>query len=148
MPDIDVVVQWKLPATLSNFIQRAGRAVRGRVRTGIAVLLVERSAYSIDIQTPAGVESAPTAPQAKRAKGRSRGKVTTARKSGPKGHADLHGVKRGNSTGTCDGPLNKINQPRIDQEAADEGLLAFVQSTQCRRQVWREVYECPPSGID
>ncbi|KAH9911507.1 P-loop containing nucleoside triphosphate hydrolase protein [Fomitopsis serialis] len=49
VPDVDVVVQWKLPATLSNFIQRAGRAARARNRTGIAILLVERSAYSINL---------------------------------------------------------------------------------------------------
>ena len=45
--DIDVVVQWKVPGTLSNFIQRAGRAARGSDRRGLAVLLVEPSVYSI-----------------------------------------------------------------------------------------------------
>ncbi|KAI0350724.1 P-loop containing nucleoside triphosphate hydrolase protein, partial [Trametes cingulata] len=43
IPDIDRVIQWKLPATMSNFIQRAGRAARGKNRTGVAVLLVEKS---------------------------------------------------------------------------------------------------------
>jgi len=50
IPDIDVVVQWKLPGTLSMFIQRAGRAARARGRKGLAVLLVERSAYALDCE--------------------------------------------------------------------------------------------------
>ena len=49
IPDIDVVVQWKLPATLSNFVQCAGRVARGRNRHGLVVLIVERSAYSLDL---------------------------------------------------------------------------------------------------
>ena len=51
VPDIDLVVQWKLPAKLSNFIQRAGRAARGRGRRGLVVLIVERSTYSINLET-------------------------------------------------------------------------------------------------
>jgi superfamily II DNA/RNA helicase len=43
VPDIDFVVQWKLPAKLSSFVQRAGRAARGPGRTGVAVLLAEPS---------------------------------------------------------------------------------------------------------
>ena len=49
IPDIDVVVQWKLPASLSIFVQRAGHAARNKARNGLAVLLVEPSAYSVDI---------------------------------------------------------------------------------------------------
>lgn len=51
IPDIDRVVQWKLPATFSNFIQRAGRAARGRGCNGLAVLLVEKPAYNVDLVT-------------------------------------------------------------------------------------------------
>lgn len=40
VPDLAVVVQWNLPGTFSNFIQRAGRAARGPASgcKGIAVL--------------------------------------------------------------------------------------------------------------
>ncbi|KAE9382775.1 P-loop containing nucleoside triphosphate hydrolase protein, partial [Gymnopus androsaceus JB14] len=48
IPDVDIVVQWKLPGTLSMFIQRAGRAARAQNRKGLAVLLVEKSAYGLD----------------------------------------------------------------------------------------------------
>lgn len=49
IPDIDVVVQWKLPGSVSVLVQRAGRAARGRDRVGIAILLVEPSAYTTDL---------------------------------------------------------------------------------------------------
>lgn len=48
--DVDIVVQWKLPGTLSMFIQRAGRAARAQNRKGLAVLLVEKSAYGLDCE--------------------------------------------------------------------------------------------------
>ncbi|THH15238.1 hypothetical protein EUX98_g9497 [Antrodiella citrinella] len=60
IPDIDVVVQWKLPKTLSSWIQRAGRVARGRGRSGIAVLLVERAAYSPDRAKPPGESAGAT----------------------------------------------------------------------------------------
>jgi hypothetical protein len=41
-----MVVQWKLPSNLSSFVQRAGHAARARGRTGLAVLLVEPTAFS------------------------------------------------------------------------------------------------------
>ncbi|KAI0041674.1 P-loop containing nucleoside triphosphate hydrolase protein, partial [Auriscalpium vulgare] len=46
--DIDVVVQWKTPPTLSAWVQRAGRAARGPGRQGLAIMLVERSAFEVD----------------------------------------------------------------------------------------------------
>jgi len=48
LSDINIVVQWKLPTTVSSFVQRAGRAARGSGRTGIAVLLVEKTVYDAD----------------------------------------------------------------------------------------------------
>jgi len=47
VPDIEVVVQWKLPVKLSNFIQCAGHVARGPGRTGLAVLLAEPMAFSV-----------------------------------------------------------------------------------------------------
>ncbi|KAH9938036.1 P-loop containing nucleoside triphosphate hydrolase protein [Fomitopsis serialis] len=152
VPDIDVVVQWKLPAKLSNFIQRAGRAARGRGRKGLAVLLVQRSAYSIDIQAPPtentlAESQAPRKAASRTTQSRATRKrnIKSAGKKGAKGHAALHGVNRGNSSRNADGSLNPDDQPHVDCEGEDEGLLAFVQSTQCRREVWRKVYESPIS---
>ncbi|CAA7263222.1 unnamed protein product [Cyclocybe aegerita] len=41
IPDIDLVVQWKLPTSVSAFVQWAGRAARSHDHLGFAVLLVE-----------------------------------------------------------------------------------------------------------
>ncbi|KAH9832851.1 P-loop containing nucleoside triphosphate hydrolase protein [Rhodofomes roseus] len=148
VPDVDLVIQWKLPATLSNFIQRAGRAARARNRTGIAILLVERSAYSINLQT---IPAEQDQPEPKTSKGRqrarkSRGPPKSARQKTPKDYAKRHGIDRGSSVGPShDTVLDPADDPIVDHGAADEGLLAFVQSTQCRRKIWREIYECPLS---
>ncbi|EMD37426.1 hypothetical protein CERSUDRAFT_29423, partial [Gelatoporia subvermispora B] len=152
IPDVDLVVQWKLPATLSNWIQRAGRAARGRGRTGLAVLLVERSAYSIDLSTAGGQRPV---------KGRQRGKQNQAREKTkrqvPKDYAKSRGVNRGSSQGK-DEIIPLTNEPPVDLDALDEGLLSFVQTTRCRREVWSTVFEsalpipccdiCEPSLLD
>ncbi|KAH9172320.1 P-loop containing nucleoside triphosphate hydrolase protein [Lactarius sanguifluus] len=52
IPDIDIIVQWKLPEKLSSFVQRAGQAARGPNTVGLAVLLVEPTAYSIQSTQP------------------------------------------------------------------------------------------------
>ncbi|KAJ3555921.1 hypothetical protein NM688_g2307 [Phlebia brevispora] len=144
--DIDIVVQWKLPDKFSQWIQRAGRVARGRGRRGLAVLLVERSAYGIvlsaceqaaqppddhshDVHTGvAHVENTPMQPPKKAA-------VAKARKR----YAMEHGLERGMSTESDSLPLG--SQPRLNPEAADEGLLTFVQSTTCRREVWAKVFD-------
>ncbi|KAG8973138.1 hypothetical protein FRB90_009995 [Tulasnella sp. 427] len=61
LPDIRLSVQWKRPSSVSSFIQRAGRAARGPGTKGLAVLLVEASAYQ--------AKKAP-APKAGRSKGK------------------------------------------------------------------------------
>ncbi|KAH9842930.1 P-loop containing nucleoside triphosphate hydrolase protein [Rhodofomes roseus] len=155
IPDIDIVVQWKLPATFSNFIQRAGRAARGRGRRGLAVLIVERSAYSIDLTqaevTPDGPASSEAATMQRtknvggaKAKGRKR-KTPQARAKAPKQYADAHGVNRGGTS--CKDNIPTGQQPRLNLEAVDEGLLAFVQSVKCRRRVWAEAFESPTSTV-
>ncbi|KAH9847421.1 P-loop containing nucleoside triphosphate hydrolase protein [Lenzites betulinus] len=133
--DVDLVVQWKLPATLSNFIQRAGRAAWASSRQGLAVLLVERSAFS----TP----DAKSARQPHKTQGGRRGAVTTRptdRRKQSKMYAEAHGLKRGSHSGNDDEQPSG-EEPQLDPDAADEGLLAFVQSVHCRRDVWSMVYE-------
>ncbi|KAF5335869.1 hypothetical protein D9758_017235 [Tetrapyrgos nigripes] len=41
---------WKLPGSVSAFVQRAGRAARDPNHKGLAVLLVEKTAYSINLE--------------------------------------------------------------------------------------------------
>ncbi|EJF62569.1 P-loop containing nucleoside triphosphate hydrolase protein, partial [Dichomitus squalens LYAD-421 SS1] len=143
IPDIDRVVQWKLPTTFSHFIQRAGRAARGRGRTGVAVLLVERSAYSINLIT-----NPPASMGAKEKDARKKKTIAPARADEPKPdrkevreYAHAHGVERGGSNKLD--PPPKGRQPSLNPECADEGLLTFVQSTSCRRAIWAQAFESP-----
>ncbi|KAH9913599.1 P-loop containing nucleoside triphosphate hydrolase protein, partial [Fomitopsis serialis] len=144
IPDIDVVVQWKLPVTFSNFVQRAGRAARGRGRHGLAVLIVERTAYSADLLASQSTDE--SAMNNANKKGKTLAVRGRKRKTGPqvkagKDYADLHGVNRGSSSRKDASPQGK--QPPLDPESLDEGLHTFVQSTHCRRRVWAEVFESP-----
>ncbi|KAI0091120.1 P-loop containing nucleoside triphosphate hydrolase protein [Irpex rosettiformis] len=132
IPDIQVVVQWKLPSTLSNFIQRAGRAARGRDQEGLAVLLVEPSAYTI---APTSSNAKALAVQTKKIKV----KRTASEKAISKEWATTHGVKRGGHEGNDSVPTGE--KPVLDVCADDEGLLAFVQSVSCRRKLWGEIFE-------
>ncbi|KAL0957470.1 hypothetical protein HGRIS_001264 [Hohenbuehelia grisea] len=126
-PFVKRVVQWKLPGTLSAFIQRAGRAARGPNCSGIAILLVEKSAYSIII----GEVGANRSQKSSRA--------NTESSKAAKEYAKRHSVQRGAYGGDDDAVIGKV-QPYLDLEANDEGLLVFVQTGQCRRKVLCAVY--------
>lgn len=128
-------MQWKLPTTLSSFVQRAGRAARGEGRTGLAVLLVEKSVYKFDLQA--------FQDQRANASGKKKGNVREATeypKSKDKEYAVKHGVLRGSYGGGSDVISDKIEVP-IDFYSINEGLYAFVQTLGCRRQVLTKIYE-------
>ncbi|KAH9901535.1 P-loop containing nucleoside triphosphate hydrolase protein [Cubamyces lactineus] len=142
--DVDIVVQWKLPKTLSSWVQRAGRAARSPHRTGLAVLLVERATYSIDLRRPS-VPKGPlsiTRTSSKPASGPSTSKPATSQV--PKDYPIKHGLSRG-STSMQDGvpTLPTEEQAHLDLDANDEGLRVFVQATTCRRKIWAAVFESP-----
>lgn len=134
IPDIDIVVQWKLPATVSSFVQRAGRAGRGKGRTGLAVLLVEKSAYDIDLTEVLDQNNGRT----RKRKGNVR-EPTSYPKSKDKNYAVNHGVLRGAFGGATDKILAQIDVP-LDQFSIDEGLHSLVQTTKCRRKVLTAIY--------
>ncbi|OSD06943.1 P-loop containing nucleoside triphosphate hydrolase protein [Trametes coccinea BRFM310] len=151
VPDVDLVIQWKLPKTLSHFVQRAGRAARSPARQGLAVLLVERSAYSIDLTR--SNSNLPGASENRAAKqvGKSTTKkarvVQSAKGSKlPKDYAVNHGLNRG-STARDDSVPTAGDEPVLDVEADDEGLLVFVQTRLCRRKIWTEIFESPISQL-
>ncbi|KAI0704500.1 P-loop containing nucleoside triphosphate hydrolase protein [Cerioporus squamosus] len=130
--DVDMVVQWKLPATLSNFIQCAGRAARAPDRSGIAVLLVEPSARARNKKRTAKdtTEEPPSQQQ------------SPIPKHAAKAYAEAHGLRRGTRSGKHDEPPKATGvAASLNPDAADEGLLALVQSITCRRLVWTAVYE-------
>ncbi|KII85091.1 hypothetical protein PLICRDRAFT_145764 [Plicaturopsis crispa FD-325 SS-3] len=146
IPDVDLVVQWKLPGSVSTFVQRAGRAGRGPGTKGLAVLLVESSAYGIEPEeakdkipkgrkkvAKAGQATAPSAGQLKHA-----ANVKKAR-------ALLRGAKRGARGGKSDA-IPVRDAPKLRPDAADEGLLVLVQTGLCRRAVLTEVYGNKPFG--
>ncbi len=68
-----------------------------------------------------------------------KGKQTLAEKAILKEWAISHGLKRGGNNGNDNAPVGQ--SPILDVCAADEGLLAFVQSVSCRRKVWAQVFE-------
>ena len=59
--------------------------------------------------------------------------------------ARSHGVGHGGTSHDNTPPSGQ--QPLLDPEDLDEGLLTFVQSVSCRRLVWAKVFESPaPTG--
>lgn len=115
------------------------RAARRPGHKGLAVLLVEPSAYLINIEKPAGSQevavkgSSRSAARAKCVQAEST-IVKAATTRAPKGYAEAHGSKR-STTEQLDSPPGEPSQPPLDVEAEDEGLLVFVQTTKCRRKV-------------
>jgi superfamily II DNA/RNA helicase len=138
IPDIDIVVQWKLTTTVSSFVQRAGRAARASGRTGLAVLLVEKSVYDADLDKPHQVDQ--------RSKGKNYSRQSTNyTKSKSKDYAMKRGVLRGAYGGLSDEVAVGIEVP-IDFSASDEGAHSLVQSTTCRRGVLTKIYGNKKAG--
>ncbi|KAH6876462.1 P-loop containing nucleoside triphosphate hydrolase protein [Coprinopsis sp. MPI-PUGE-AT-0042] len=150
LPAVDLVVQWKLPSSLSTFVQRAGRAARSASRTGLAVLLVERSTYEINL------DEVKPKPKAKRGgKGKGKGKSDTKipddtvkrTKKELQAFALANGVKRGAHGGKKDEVVGQPCEKQPKADAEDEGLVAFVQTTVCRRRIITMVYENVHSSV-
>lgn len=59
-------------------------------------------------------------------------------------YARAHGSTRGGTDKKDERPDGV--QPQLNPEAADEGLLTFAQSVECRRKVWAAAFESPLSG--
>ncbi|KAJ7050633.1 P-loop containing nucleoside triphosphate hydrolase protein, partial [Mycena amicta] len=136
IPGIEVIVQWKLPSSLSAFLQRAGRAARQYGRQGLAVLIVERSAYEKDLW--AKDEEGETSKKPKKKGGKKKTPTNKTREQLLE-YAGMRGLSRGSTakTDTC----STKEQPPVQRDAEDENLLVLVQTTVCRRRVVTEVYE-------
>ncbi|KAJ7698295.1 hypothetical protein B0H17DRAFT_1196880 [Mycena rosella] len=145
IPDIDVVFQWKLPASMSLFVQRAGRAARAKGRTGLAILLVEPSAYGIELAE--GVSGKITGAKPKR-EASDKEKESNAEKrekaKKKKAYAKSRGVLRGSAGGKHD-TIFIVETPALDPEAQNEGLLVLVQTMECRRAVLTLIYNNKPA---
>jgi hypothetical protein len=117
---VDVVVQWKAPEAVSTFVQRARHAARNPNKNGLAVLLVEKSAYNLNVS--------------------SKSQKSTQTKKEIKEYAIAHRVNRGNHTKTSDYLPNRTSELEIETEDPKEGLSALVQTTVCQRKVLKDVY--------
>ncbi|KIK61015.1 hypothetical protein GYMLUDRAFT_73454 [Collybiopsis luxurians FD-317 M1] len=136
IPDVDIVVQWKLPATLS-------------IHKGLTVLLVEKGAYSLDCESV--VEKENEKSQKGIGKGRTKTKTMGTYKKGlGKGFAEAKGMNQGSHGGKADNHSQTGWEPIIDRQAKDEGLLTFIQTGHCRQQIWTSVYGNKEStaGVD
>ncbi|KAJ7679243.1 P-loop containing nucleoside triphosphate hydrolase protein [Mycena polygramma] len=152
IPNIGMVVQWKLPKNLSSWVQRAGRAARGRGRTGIAVMLVEKSAFEVGADS----DAAAAEDGAGGGRGRARGRGTRGGRGGGRGggrvgtvkrgkeYAVSHGQKRGSYKGGMDDAKPESPAACVIDIAADapgEGLYEYIQAVICRRRVLAKIFK-------
>ncbi|KAJ7170920.1 P-loop containing nucleoside triphosphate hydrolase protein [Mycena crocata] len=151
IPDVDLVVQWKAPPNLSSWIQRAGRAARAAGRVGIAVMIVEKSAFEVAPLASGNADATTTAPAAASAtRGRGRGRGRGGRggagrrggKKQGKEYAELHGQKRGWFKSTND--IMEALEDAVVEMPADapaEGLYVLIQATICRRRILAQIFK-------
>ena len=131
------MVQWKLPTSVSTFVQCAGRAAHGTERIGIVVLLVEKSVYEADLSR---LEEAVSMSATKK---KSVWQSSTYPKA-TKQYAADHGALCGGSSPGCDSSLRQKDVP-LDSASIDEGLYMLVQTVACQRKVLTAIYgNCKP----
>ncbi|KAJ7106023.1 P-loop containing nucleoside triphosphate hydrolase protein [Mycena crocata] len=152
IPNIELVVQWKAPQNLSAWVQRAGRAARGKGTRGMAIMIVEKSAFEVSA-LPSQTADTPSSSTRGRGRGRGRGgRGGTGRRGGNKqgkAYGELHGQKRGWFRATNDKitPLENADA-EIPQDAPSEGLYALIQATICRRLILMQIFRNPPLPAD
>jgi len=127
-------VQWKLPASVSTFVQWAGRAGRGPGHEGLAVLLVERSMYKANLSRLESLEGTKT-------KTKSKGvQQSSTYPKATKQYAISCGLLRGAYRGgDCDQIIANDKVP-LDRDSMDEGLYTLVQMGKCQQKVLTPVY--------
>jgi superfamily II DNA/RNA helicase len=121
------VGQWQLLSSVSAFVQRAGRAGRDPKRTGLAVLLVEKSVYEANLTR---LDEALLDNKKKRVR-----QSSTYAKA-LKGYAIRHGVLRG----SFDGLSDEIQLKELDTKSLDEGLYTLAQTFLCGQKVLTLIY--------
>ncbi|KAJ3572855.1 hypothetical protein NP233_g2794 [Leucocoprinus birnbaumii] len=128
IPDIDLVIQWKLPASVSAFVQRAGRAARSPEFSGTAILLAERTVYKSSLEE-VGKEEAGKGGQVTAKRGV---RQSTTYPKASNDYALQHGIQRGTYDGRFDSDELSAGVP-IDFNSIDEGLYSLVQATTSKR---------------
>ncbi|KAF7338756.1 ATP-dependent DNA helicase Q-like 3 [Mycena sanguinolenta] len=156
IPNVELVVQWKAAQNLSSWIQRAGRAARGPGTWGIAVMLVEKSAFEV---SQAAVDATVSTSQPVHGRGGGRGNGLRGRggnsargrgKAMGKDYAESHGQKRGSHHGKDDTVASldtSDSTAEIPQDAPAEGLYALIQATICRRKILSQIFKNPAPAV-
>ncbi|KAF8595438.1 P-loop containing nucleoside triphosphate hydrolase protein, partial [Ceratobasidium sp. AG-I] len=123
--DIERVVQWRV-TSFSALIQRWGRVAQSPTASGIAVLLVERSAYNYNPTEPGSKEIA----------------STKSSKSGQ------NNMKQRQKEPLKQGGFQSEGreQPELRDNSPLEGTLVLVQTRDCRRKVWTEMFRNTPAA--
>jgi hypothetical protein len=140
----------------SSWVQRAGRAARAPGRYGLAVLLVEKTAFETNptatVPDKPAVNAHGRGQRGRRGQGRGRGAGRGPGRGSGRGakrgasYAVLHGQKRGTRSGTHD-TVTVQDEPPLSDEAPAEGLFVFIQTTVCRRRVLEKIFKNAPSGM-
>ncbi|KAG6848038.1 hypothetical protein H0H93_003957 [Arthromyces matolae] len=149
VPDVDVVVQWKMPSNISSWVQRAGRAARAKGRTGLAVMLVEKSAFEVNTNVDRPANEVGSGSSRGRGRGGGRGRGRGARGGGKLGseYGVAHGQRRGTYCGDFD-EISQLNEPvNIDHNSPGEGMYQYIQNTVCRRRVLTKIFGNPESTV-
>ena len=126
--DIEVVIQWKLPRKLSSFIQHAGCAAQGPNTTGLAVLLVEPAAYSIQLSQPKPQNQGCSKKKQEASQASNTSQVTATHlqhgeeKDYPHSHGHFQGAWDANDTLTP----SLLGNPPFSEDDESEGAYLFV----------------------
>lgn len=146
-------MQWKVPKNVSSWVQRAGRAARAPKRQGLAVMLVEKSAFEVEaMPQPLADSTQGATPSQTRGRARGQGGVqgrVAHAKNGAQ-YAAAHGQRRGMFGGVHD-EIIALDETHITQEmlrdAVGEGIYFHIQTTNCRRSVLGMIFRNKPSGM-
>lgn len=143
---MDTVIQWKAPTNISSWVQRAGRAARAPGRTGLAVMIVEKTSFEAEVSftPPVDVGSGESARgpgnigHRGRGVGRGRGHARGVKRGA--GYGVARGAKRGSYSGLNDN-VTRLDEPtHIAPDAPGEGLYSYIQTTVCRRKILTMVF--------
>ncbi|KAJ7171553.1 P-loop containing nucleoside triphosphate hydrolase protein, partial [Mycena crocata] len=138
IPNIEIVIQWKLPKNLSSWIQRAGRAARAAGTYGVAIMIVEKSSFEVN---PLNTASLSSESQAAPAAGRRGGGVGRGGAKQGKDYAASHGQQRGWHRGGASDVITPLQELDVPQDAPLEGIYALIQATTCRRVILARIFK-------
>ncbi|KAK6984117.1 hypothetical protein R3P38DRAFT_2576560 [Favolaschia claudopus] len=149
LPNIALVVQWKVPQTVSAWIQRAGRAARRQGMLGLAVMLAEKAAFEVNPAADAAVAaSTQTSGRGRGGRGRGGRDVRGGRGGEKQGrdYAVLHGQKRGSFRGSDDA-VPPRDEHVITYNMPREGIYMLIQATICRRRILSQIFNNPAHNV-